>query len=86
VATQQVHACYRVVANHDDEMRGVLMATTPFVARIIEIQYVTAKFKFERYAYDADEAENVVHVRGTASHNIVDLLDFSCGSKFVQNM
>jgi hypothetical protein len=72
--------------NYDDEMTAVLMGTTPFVARIIETQYVAAKNKFERYAYDADEDENVVHVRGTASDSIVDLLDFSCGCKFVRNM
>jgi hypothetical protein len=72
--------------NYDDEMAAALLCTTPFVARIIETQYVAAKNKFDSYVFEDDDVNKSVIVHGKASDNVVDLLDFSSACKFVKNM
>jgi hypothetical protein len=72
--------------NYDDEMAAVLMCTTPYVAKILEHQYLAAKNKFEQYAYEEDDANQSAAVRGRNSVNVVDLLDFACESRFAKTI
>jgi hypothetical protein len=72
--------------NYDDEMAGMLLCSTPFVAKAIDPQYTAARNKANRYTFEDRDEDHLVTVHGKASENVIDLLDFSCSCKFVQNM